>query len=553
MGNLNESEIRLAELIWRTVKLRVSLLILAIVVLLVVWSSLVNGNEEAQKIDTKFCEYLVDNHNALQEKLTEEINKAHASKPGVPMSQPLLLSSENQCHVGSSRNWIEITRQSDEQLEGIPLAAPLSPVPDYVAKANDEDKKAFAEYDMQRHAAYRLQIQLSSEYSGSTIIVNAMTIAKIIPFCVFLVAAVVFILGFQQSAYRERLHTLFQNKTGDDLAEARAETQFFVGSLHQNPSRLEKYLAVSPVDLAIGALGVALILLLTGIVSTFLLNLVQLTNSVISSYPFALYASLILLMGVLVITRKSYVQNAQPSAGRQAADSRRQPSESKWLTLTLALVAGISLALPWAASSLWGDGEFFRGFEFLLNQRPTGHLFNYTTYALSPTIFRDVRIQVTIAVVFLTVCASDALVGFRPAKRLKEFLNHARGALAVCVSALSLYYLAYMAMLQYESVYWVPWLDQLAYQGPTNAKGNPMIFYDPAYGFWIFLVCCLMLVWLSFTTETDRPGTLVRQLSGAATLKWNSLVESYKRKRQKSTSRGDEEKRKRGVEQQPPM
>jgi hypothetical protein len=76
MASSNESEIRLAELIWRTVKLRLSLLVLAIVVLLVVWSSLLNGNQEAQKIDTKFCEYLVDNHNVVQKKLAEAVNKS---------------------------------------------------------------------------------------------------------------------------------------------------------------------------------------------------------------------------------------------------------------------------------------------------------------------------------------------------------------------------------------------------------------------------------------------------------------------------------------------
>jgi hypothetical protein len=391
MENSNESEIRLAELIWRTVKLRVALLVLTIVVLLVVWSSLLNGNQEAQKIDTKFCEYLVDNHNAVRKRLTEEVNKSLESRPDIPKSQPFILSSEDECHIGSSRNWIEITRNTDE---AIPLEAPISPaIPplDFIAKAADEKWKAFADYDIQRHAAYRLQIQLSSQYSGSTIIVNALTVAKVIPFCVFVVLAILLILGFQQSAYRKRLRVLVRNKTGDGLSEAMAETQFFAAPLDRDPSRPEKYLAVSPVDLAIGALSVAVVLLLIGIVSTFLLNLVQLTDSIVLSYPFALYASLIVLVGVMVVTRNSYAEFTQPKAEHQKLDSNWRPSrEARWLTLASALVAFVSLALPWVTHS-GEDDDFFRGFWFLLNQRPTGELANYTTYAFSPAIFRDAR------------------------------------------------------------------------------------------------------------------------------------------------------------------
>lgn len=518
----NESEVRLAELVWRTVKLRVSLLALTIVVLLVVWSSLLNGNQEAQKIDTKFCEYLVDNQNTVQKKLAEEVNKPIESRPDIPKSQPLLLSTENLCHVGSSRNWIEITRNTDETL---PWEISLSPPLDFITKNANEKQKAFADYDNQRHAAYRLQIQLSSEYSGSTIIINALTVARALPFCVFVVLAVVSILGFQQSAYRSRLRVLLRNKTGDDLSELMAETQFFAAPFDRGLPRPERYLTVSPVNLAIGTLYTALILLLIGIVSTFLLNLVQLTDSIILSYPFALYASLILLIGALATTRKTYFESARPKTERQDHDSARRPTRTtRWLTLASALVGCVSLAFPWATDS----GNFFRGFEFLLNQHPTGHLFSYTTYALSPPIFRDVRIQVTIAVAFLMICVLDALLGFPHANRFIVLLRRVRWLSAVSVFALSVYYLIYMAFLEYESVYWVPWLDHLAYQGPSNAKGNSMLYYDPAYGFWIFLLCCLFLTWLSFTTQADRIVTWPRQWSRVVAPTVNSLTKLYK-------------------------
>jgi len=48
MSKVNDSEERLAELIWRTVKLRVSLLVLTILVLLVVWSAMASGKKQAR-------------------------------------------------------------------------------------------------------------------------------------------------------------------------------------------------------------------------------------------------------------------------------------------------------------------------------------------------------------------------------------------------------------------------------------------------------------------------------------------------------------------------
>jgi hypothetical protein len=327
----------------------------------------------------------------------------------VPRSQPLILSAEDTCHIGSSRNWIEITRNTDEVL---PLEAPVAPaVPslDFITEAANEKKKAFADYDNQRHDAYRLQIQLSSEFSGSTIVVNALSVAKVVPFCVFILLAVISILGFQQSAYCRQLRTLIQRKPGDDLSEAMAETQFFAAPLDRDPSRPEKYLGVSPVDLAMVGLGVALISLLVGIISSSLLSLVQLTDAIVISYPFALYASLTVLVGLIVATQKLYSEltQSEPELQKHESDSRLS-KESKWLTLVFASIAFASLVLPWVVES-GEDGEFFRGFRFLLNQRPAGKLFTYTTYAFSPAVFRDARIQVTIAVIFIAVCILDVL------------------------------------------------------------------------------------------------------------------------------------------------
>jgi hypothetical protein len=495
MDSSNESEVRLAELIWRTVKLRVSLLILTIVVLIVVWSSLSNGNQEAQKIDTTFCRYLVDQENTTRriiqeqaEKSLDDLFKGNHAKSRPPRTPPLIWSPDDLCQGGSSRTWIEITRNTDEMMLSWQTTSPL----DLVAKAANERRKAFVDYDTKRHEAYRLQIQLSSEQSSSTIIVNALTVAKVIPFCVFAVLTVVVVLGFQQSAYRRQLRSHLRNRAGDDLFQAMAVAQFLAAPFRQAASRVEKWLEVPPVGLAMGTLSIAVVLLLLGVISSFTLTLVYLTDSIIFSYLFALYACLVLLTCVLMVTRRSYLEDNRPASEHQDKDVPKHLSNgSRWFAITLACVAIISLTLTWTTENA-RDGGSFRGFEFLLHQRPSDDI-----YALNPPTFRDARIQVTVAVAFVLICILDVLLRSHRAKPLLVFLYEVRRFLAVCVLGLSAYFLAYIGTLQYESVYSVPWLDRLSPQGS-------LITYNPTYGFWIFLVCCLLLVWLSFRTATNR-------------------------------------------------
>jgi hypothetical protein len=113
MDSAPNSEIRLAELIWRTIKLRASLLVLALVVLLIVWSSLVNGNQEAHKIDVAFCGDLVNWNNDLQQTLSTQLNDSRESVPKTPKQKPLIMSKEDRCGAANSRTWIEIVRMTD--------------------------------------------------------------------------------------------------------------------------------------------------------------------------------------------------------------------------------------------------------------------------------------------------------------------------------------------------------------------------------------------------------------------------------------------------------
>jgi hypothetical protein len=165
-----------------------------------------------------------------------------------------------------SRTWIEISRNTEETLPFELSVNPAIPSLAYVAQSAQQRKQLFADYYIQRRDAYRFEIHPSSEYSDGTVVVNALTVAKVVPFSVLLLMAVVAILGFQRSAYRSELRVLMGNKIGPALSESLSTTRFFAVPFERDRSRPESYLAVSPSAIVTGGLSLAVALLLVGIV-----------------------------------------------------------------------------------------------------------------------------------------------------------------------------------------------------------------------------------------------------------------------------------------------
>src|SRR6267154_1393142 len=163
MSEASPTSERLAELIWRTIKLQISLLLAAAVLLLVIWSGLTNGNVEGTKVDVDFCN-----------RLSSESTKA--------LGKPII-----ECTTESARNFLEASRLFYEAMKPI-------------NSAFEKEKTAFLEeYDQKRKTAYRLEIGLSAEYGESKIIVNALSVAELVPFVVTILFAIIVVLGFQQT------------------------------------------------------------------------------------------------------------------------------------------------------------------------------------------------------------------------------------------------------------------------------------------------------------------------------------------------------------------
>lgn len=492
MVNRHESSTRLAELIWRTVKLRVSLLAISIISLLVVWSGLLTGNQEALNIDASFCRTLVAQRNDFARSVNARSSNAQV---GQPRSPDLASSPEGVCTDSFSRKFIEINRFLDQS------ALLGAKTPDDSAnffKETSAEYSEFAGYDARRLAAYRMRVKLSSAYSGSSVEANTLSVAGILPFCVLAVLAVFFILGFQEQSYRRQLKIMLSLGASDDGDSGLdlAKTQFFAPRSPSDGHKLTRFFVQSPEGIAAGTLLLAVFLLLFEVISAFIAGLLHLTDTIFGSYPFKLYLAAWIFVLVLFFTRQSYLP-PRATAGRRRLFpvGLRWQRLADWGSIVLVFVSFASFCLPWAASA---GGELKRGYEFVLRNRVQLQIGNIRLFDIDPRIFSEIRVQLWVSIFFLVVCGLDAAFDLRRVKVLAKAVYYARVTTAVVVVFLAVNYLIYMAILQYESVAVTPWMgDVLPSLG--RSMGASMMDYNPTGGFWIFLVSSFGLVLISLS------------------------------------------------------
>jgi hypothetical protein len=222
------AEERLAELIWRSIKLRVSLLVLTIFLLLIVWSGLINGDKRAQEVDVKFCQQLAAESD-------KELSNSSPPSAGI------------WCTPRNARNYIEGARSTKQILLLGSEATDDKDARNKLLQKYNERVAALAEYDSERRAAYLLQIQLPSEYSGSNVILNGQFVAKLLPFFVLIVLSVIVLLGFQQAAYKQQLAFLLKKSdSATDRGLTLARGQFFAGVIPARAPLISRYLFLTP-------------------------------------------------------------------------------------------------------------------------------------------------------------------------------------------------------------------------------------------------------------------------------------------------------------------
>jgi hypothetical protein len=476
----HSAEERLAELIWRTVKLRVSLLVITTVILLIVWSALINGDKQAQQVDIQFCKQLVAESNMI---------------PFAPMPDDVWCGDAH-----TARNYVEGGRvASGIILMGSRAVADTDKVAsDKLLKQYVAKKTELAEYDTKRRAAYPLQMQLSSEYSGSNIVLNGRFVAEFLPFCVMIVLALVLILGFQQQCYKQQLVSLLEDSDDRNRPLNEARSQFFAGVVPRpKDAHFSAYFVISPERLAIGSLYVFVLVSSCAVVFAYVADIIDLTNSMFLSYPFAVYSAAFVLSCLLLRMRRIYQDQGRP-AGFISPDNQSSSQTIRWSERVLVAIAALSIFLPWAS----GEGSIapLWGFRLLLKQTIVRQVGTFVQYPLDLGILLEVRIQLILALLFLLVSGLNSTEAFSKHESIAPVLRDVQKWLAFVVLFLSLNFLMYIGILESGAeLADNPFLSKFF----SLTQGYPMSFYNPAYGLLIFIGCCFGLIWLCLRGRTQ--------------------------------------------------
>jgi hypothetical protein len=409
------------------------------------------------------------------------------------------------CSARGARNFVEGDRVANgillEVWRGLYQDETTRDKADKILKLYNDKKQILDEYDTKRHDAFPLQVQLSSEYSGSSIVLNGQFAAKLLPFCALIIFSIVVILGFQQVSYKRQLESLLPAGFADtsDRATKIARGQFFAGL--DTRSRFVNWGLISPETLTIGCLyllfGVALFSVVVSVIS----DLVDLTDSVLISYPAALLAMAFAFALLLSKARGRYTRLFPRSPGTRERRTRWFFVMFHWKEAALAVVGLVSLLLPWARGI-----PSLRGYNFILRQHGTAKLAGIVSFPIDPKLFLELRAQVVVAVAFVLICGIHAILSVRQNRVSATLLARLQYPLAIVVLFLTLNYLSYMGILQYGVNFAAnPWPSIMSIvPNGEHEFGSPMSFFDPAYGFIIFVVSCVGLIWLSIR---DRHST----------------------------------------------
>lgn len=478
---MSTEEERISELLWRTIKLRVSLLFVAVVVLLIVWSGILSGDERAKPVDLEYCRKLVT---MTDSELVRMDVKRPVHEADISVT----------CSEAAARSWIELQRRFNAfYLSGSSGTARQS----YLDRA-----AVLSEYDSKRSASYKFQIQLSSEISSGELYVNALTIAEVVPFVILGLAAMSVVLGFQQRAYRGRLAQLARQEKGAGVF-AVVRTQFFTfsGFASKSGSWGARWPVLSVEGVAIWGLVAALVLAFGGLLSSFAENVVHLTDSTVHNYVSELYGFAFLLGFWLLYTRRVYEERLRASAeGTRVRRARLLLERAGEISLVVLALA--ALFLPWAKTR---GGFSLRGYAFVLTEHagPSAgaHLLfpPANVFPVSPPLFSELRWQLGIALIFIVVCGVEALLRQRFQSTMRGWIRAVRAALATATLYWSLNLLLYMSILEYEAIRGTGVGGHSVLFGLLTGAtpGLPLDVYDPSYGFLIFLAASWVLVWPS--------------------------------------------------------
>jgi hypothetical protein len=214
----------------------------------------------------------------------------------------------------------------------------------------------------------------------------------------------------------------------------------------------------------------------------------------------------IVALGILVwLTRKRYAERLEQYTGipvrGKMSESLERVVSSRWRRVGGALdsigwlrkVPPMSEALFAVAALLclcapWMNPNHVRGYRLFLSDAPA---------PLDADLYFELQVQLYIAMLFIVLCLVDWFTRTKLRHKLYNNLSRVRRFLGYVTAALLGNLVFHFTMLQIDVRAQTSWLllpvNFLA--RPHPVKNSSLVWTDPSYGFWIFLILCLILVW----------------------------------------------------------
>jgi len=491
ISNSQQYDSRLAELIWRSIKLRVTILLICIFALLITWSSLEVGNRKAQDVDKAFCFKTADD----VQQIYVEARKLQQPPIRATSTSEAHLSPADYCAlVLDTRYWIQY-----QQLDlSSSLADPKTP--EVIRKLQERVWNIFADYDIKRDEAFRLDLKLSSGYSENSIEANALSVAACIPFVVSGLLILYFMLGHQEAAWRSEL-LLQLKRLGSEVGSSpdlfASKSQHFVSPRDSTGGIRPPSFLYSPDKFATTVLLVSASYLLFRVTGEFASELTNITDSIFWSYPFWLYTMAFSAVLMLIASQRHYaatvpkkwsdqliiVPDTSTGSHHRSLGLRKIVALiGRPMTVVLVAVGFGSIFFPMAWRDLGGP---IYGYEWLLFHDPSDRLIGVAGQAMNLTLFREVRIEIVAALIFLALCLLSSFEVVLPWPRLRRTISKLRFLGAIVVAFLSINYLIFMAILDDEAF-------NLLLRREDQSQGT-MIWYHPGSAYWVFTTVCMVL------------------------------------------------------------
>jgi len=159
-----------------------------------------------------------------------------------------------------------------------------------------------------------------------------------------------------------------------------------------------------------------------------------------------------------------------------------------------------SLFSPWIAR--WP----IYGYQFFLHQKVVSQAGTFRMYQVDPHVFNEMRLQVILSCLFLLIAAAAVFLTYTSAG-LRRFLQ----AFTLLIAIMAANIVTYLLLLYYQAPREImPSLMGMLLGGGdfNSARGVPLLFQEPMYGFYIFLAANLTMATLIglITTGSQAAG-----------------------------------------------